>query len=526
MFWLHQTPLNGLVKRQTRHLQAAWGRKEVSKCVFRGFSTETSSLLSDKNLFRTDGYINGKWIREGKETYDVLNPGNGDLLAQVPNLGTKETFEAINAAANSFVTWKQTTAKERSIILKDIARLHVENADDLAKIITLEAGKPLAEAKGEVLYGASYFEWFAEEAKRQYGDVIPDPVSSRRTIVTKNPVGVCALITPWNFPNAMIARKAAAALAAGCTMVIKPASDTPISALAIAELGERAGLPPGVLNVIPSGLDKTPEVGNTMLESEIVRKLSFTGSTRVGKMLMKKSAETCKKVSMELGGNAPFIVFDDADIDAAAEGAVAAKFRNAGQTCVCANRIYVQRSVYNEFATKFAAKVKALKTGYGFENVTIGPLINEMAIEKTQAHVDDAVSKGAEVLAGGSRIDSEGHYFEPTVLGNTTDSMIIAKEETFGPVAPIFQFDTEEEVIARANAVEVGLASYFYANDVGRIFRVTEGLEYGMVGVNTGIISAESAPFGGIKESGLGREGSKYGLDDYTELKYMALNLP
>jgi succinate-semialdehyde dehydrogenase / glutarate-semialdehyde dehydrogenase len=464
----------------------------------------------------------GAWVgADSNETIDVTNPANGKVIATVPRMGKVETTRAIIAAEAAQKQWKNLTAAARAAILRrwfDLVKLH---ADDLALILTSEQGKPLAEAKGEVNYGASFIEWFAEEAKRVYGETIPSPANDRRLLVIKQPIGVTAAITPWNFPIAMITRKAAPALAAGCSMIIKPAEQTPLSAIALAVLAEEAGVPSGVLQVITG---KAREIGAVMTESPIVSKLSFTGSTEVGRVLMAQCAPTIKKLSLELGGNAPFIVFDDADLDAAVEGAMISKFRNAGQTCVCANRLFVQDGVFDKFAEKLAAKVAALKVGDGTaEGTTQGPLIDMAAIEKTESHIADAIQKGAKLLQGGKRHALGGTYFEPTVLANVTTDALIFKEETFGPVAPLFRFKTDDEVIAMANNTEFGLASYFYSRDIGRVWRVAEALEYGMVGVNTGMISNEVAPFGGVKQSGLGREGSHYGIDDYLEIKYIAM---
>lgn len=464
----------------------------------------------------------GLWVgADSNETIEVTNPANGQVVATVPRMGKAETARAIIAAEVAQKQWKNLTAAARATILKrwfDLVKLH---ADDLALILTSEQGKPLSEAKGEVNYGASFIEWFAEEAKRVYGETIPSPANDRRLLVIKQPIGVTVAITPWNFPIAMITRKAAPALAAGCTMVIKPAEQTPLSAIALAVLAEEAGVPSGVLQVITG---KSREIGAVMCESPIVSKLSFTGSTEVGRILMRQCADTIKKLSLELGGNAPFIVFDDADLDAAVEGAMISKFRNAGQTCVCANRLFVQDGVFDKFATKLAAKVAALKLGDGTaDGVTQGPLIDATAIEKIESHVADAVKKGAKLMQGGKRHALGGTFYEPTVLANVTADSLIFKEETFGPVAPLFRFKTDDEVIAMANNTEFGLASYFYSRDIGRVWRVAEALEYGMVGVNTGMISNEVAPFGGVKQSGLGREGSHHGIDEYLEIKYIAM---
>jgi len=485
-------------------------------------SAGTSLPIKDKSLFRQQAYVNGKWTdaKSGK-TIKVTNPATGDVLGTVPNMGTDETRAAIEAANAAWPAWRKMLAKERAALLRKWFNLMIENQEDLAIIMTAEQGKPLAESRGEVIYGSSFVEWFAEEAKRVYGDVIPQHQADKRIVVIKQPVGVVAAITPWNFPNAMITRKCAPALAAGCPVVIKPASYTPFSAYALAELAERAGFPPGVINIV-TGSSK--EIGGEMTSNPIVRKLSFTGSTDVGKLLIKQCADTVKKVSMELGGNAPFIVFDDADLDAAVEGAMMSKFRNTGQTCVCANRIYVQDGVYDAFAQKLAAAVAKLKVGNGLEDgVSQGPLIDVSALEKVEEHVSDALGKGARVVAGGKRHALGGTFYEPTVLADVTPEMTVSREETFGPVAPLFRFKTDDDAIRMANNTEFGLASYFYARDLGRVWRVAEGIESGIVGINTGIISTEVAPFGGIKESGFGREGSKYGMDDFLEIKYLCM---
>jgi succinate-semialdehyde dehydrogenase/glutarate-semialdehyde dehydrogenase len=478
--------------------------------------------ISDQGLFRTQAYIDGKWCdADSGETHAVLNPANGETIAEIAKCGTAETRRAIEAAEKAQIEWRQKTAKERGAILRRWFELMLEHQEDLAQILTAEQGKPLAEARGEIAYGANYIEWFAEEAKRVYGDTIPQPSNDKRIVVIKQPVGVVACITPWNFPNAMMKRKIAPALAAGCTVVCKPANETPLSAFASAELAERAGVPAGVINIL-GGI--TREIGAEMTGNPIVRKLTFTGSTEVGKMLMEQCAGTVKRTSMELGGNAPFIVFDDADLDEAVKGAIICKFRNAGQTCVCANRILVQEGVYDEFAEKLQAAMGGLKLGDGTEEgVNVGPLINEGAANDVLEFVDDAVAKGASVVAGGGRSDLGKCYFEPTVLTQVNVDMRVFREEIFGPVAPLFKFSTEEEAISMANDTEFGLACYFYSRDVGRIWRVGEALEYGIVGINEGIISNEMAPFGGVKESGQGREGSKYGLDDYLEIKYMCV---
>ena len=478
--------------------------------------------ISDKSLLKTQAYVDGQWIKaDSGETFAVLNPANGETVAEIAKCGTAETRRAIEAAEKAQISWRKKPAKERAAILRKWFNLMMEAQEDLAQILTAEQGKPLAEARGEVAYGASYIEWFAEESKRIYGDTIPSPSDDKRVVVIKQPVGVVACITPWNFPNAMLTRKIAPALAAGCTVVCKPANETPLSAFAFAELADRAGVPAGVINIV-AGV--TREIGAEMTGNPIVRKLTFTGSTQVGKMLMQQCAETVKRTSMELGGNAPFIVFDDADLDEAVKGAIICKFRNAGQTCVCANRILVQESVYDEFADKLMVAMADLKMGNGVDDsVNIGPLINEVAANDVLKFVDDAVAQGATVVTGGGRSDLGTCFVEPTVLLDVNDDMRVFREEIFGPIAPLFKFKTEDEAIAMANDTEFGLACYFYARDVGRIWRVGEGLEYGIVGINEGIISNEMAPFGGIKESGQGREGSKYGLDDYLEIKYMCM---
>lgn len=475
--------------------------------------------LTDPTLLETRAYVNGKWIENGT-TFAVHNPSTGALIAEVTDLGVDETKAAIDAAYQAKADWAAHTGKERSAVLKRWCDLMIENADDLASILTAEMGKPIAEARGEIIYGASFLEWFAEEAKRVYGDVIPGHQRDKRIVVLKQPIGVVGSITPWNFPNAMIARKVAPALAVGCTFVARPAELTPLSALAMAVLGERAGIPAGVFNVIPSS--DAAGIGKELCANPKVAKITFTGSTRVGKILMEQCASTIKKMSLELGGNAPFIVFDDADVDAAVEGAIIAKFRNAGQTCVCANRIYVQAGVYDEFSTKLAEKVAAFAVGDGLaDGTTIGPLISEAAMSKVENHIADATSNGAKVVTGGARHALGGNFFAPTVMTGMKPEMLVSTEETFGPLAPIYRFETEDEAVALANDSEFGLAGYFYANDIRRIWRVAERLETGMVGINTGLISTEVAPFGGVKQSGLGREGSKYGADDYLEIKYM-----
>jgi len=483
--------------------------------------TSPLALLKDPTLLKTDGLINGQWVA-GVSRFDVLDPATGFKLADVANLGPQDAEAAIAAANAAWPAWRNKTAKERSIILRTWFDLLMANQDDLGRLMTAEQGKPLAEAKGEVAYGASFVEWFAEEAKRINGETLPQFDNNRRLMVIRQPIGVCAAITPWNFPLAMITRKVAPALAAGCPVVIKPAELTPLTALAAAELAIRAGMPAGVLNILTADSTQSIAIGQVLCASDVVRHISFTGSTEVGRILMAQSAPTVKKLSLELGGNAPFIVFDDADIDSAVEGAFASKYRNAGQTCVCSNRLYVQEGVYDTFVEKFATKVKTAKVGNGFEDgINQGPLIEEAALEKVQRHVEDAVAKGARVLAGGKRL--AGQFFEPTVVADATADMLCAREETFGPFAPVFKFKTEQEAIAAANATEFGLASYFYSRDVGRIFRVAEALEYGMVGINVGILATEHVPFGGVKQSGLGREGSHHGIDDYVEIKYLCL---
>ncbi|ANL69814.1 succinate-semialdehyde dehydrogenase (NADP(+)) protein (plasmid) [Rhizobium phaseoli] len=477
--------------------------------------------LKDATLFRQAALVGGEWIEAGDNAIAVDNPATGEIIGRVPNLGAAETSAAIAAAEIAQKEWAVRTAKERSIILRRWFELMMANQDDLGRILTSEQGKPLAEAKGEIAYGASFIEWFAEEARRLYGDIVPGHQKDKRILVMKQPIGVVAAITPWNFPNAMITRKAGPAFAAGCAMVLKPASQTPFSAIAIAILAERAGLPNGLFSVLTGS---ARAIGGEMTASPIVRKLTFTGSTEVGAELYKQSAPTIKKLGLELGGNAPFIVFDDADLDAAVEGALIAKFRNNGQTCVCANRLYVQEGVYDAFAEKLAKAVGALKTGNGFdEGINLGPLIDASALAKVEEHVADALSKGGRVVAGGRRHRLGGRFYEATVLADVTPAMAVAKEETFGPVAPLFRFKDEADVIAQANDTEFGLASYFYAKDLARVFRVAEALEYGMVGVNTGLISTAEAPFGGVKLSGLGREGSKYGIEEFTEIKYVCL---
>ena len=478
--------------------------------------------LNDTNLIKNKCYVNGKWVDAGSgESFEVTNPATGSVISTVPNFGADETRAAIQAAENAYPEWRAKTAKERAVLLRNWYELIIDAADDLATLMTAEQGKPLAEARGEVVYGASFVEWFSEEAKRVYGDTIPSPANDRRIVVVKEPVGVVAAITPWNFPIAMITRKCSPAIAVGCTVVIKPAEDTPLSALALAELAERAGIPAGVINVITGD---PVQIGGELTSNPIVRKLSFTGSTEVGKLLLRQCSDTVKKVSMELGGNAPFIVFDDADIDAAVTGVMASKYRNTGQTCVCANRIFVQSGIYDEFAKKMAAAVGELKVGDGFDDgVTQGPLINIEAIEKVERLVKDATQKGAKVITGGTRHELGGTYYTPTVLADVTTDMACATEEIFGPVAPLYKFDDENEVIKMANNATSGLAAYFYSRDIGRVWRVADALEYGVIGINEGIISTEVAPFGGFKESGVGREGSKYGTEEFLEIKYLCM---
>ncbi|MFD1261359.1 NADP-dependent succinate-semialdehyde dehydrogenase [Entomomonas asaccharolytica] len=478
--------------------------------------------LKDTSLFRQQAYVDGKWLdADGGKTIEVTNPATGEVIGTVPKMGAAETKRAIEAANKALPAWRAKTAKERSVIIRRWYDLLIQHQEDLALILTTEQGKPLAEAKGEIVYGASYLDWFSEEAKRVYGDVIPGHMTDKRVVVIKQPIGVTAAITPWNFPNAMITRKAGPALAAGCTMIIKPASATPFSALALVELAERAGVPAGVLSVVTGSAG---EIGNELTSNPIIRKLSFTGSTEIGRDLMAQCAKDIKKVSLELGGNAPFIVFDDADLDAAVEGAMISKYRNSGQTCVCANRLYVQDSIYDAFIEKFKAAVAKLKIGNGAETgITTGPMIDGKAVEKVQEHIEDAVSKGAKVVAGGKALG--GNFFEPTILANVPKDAKVSKEETFGPLAPVFRFKTEQEVIEYANDTEFGLASYFYAKDMSRVIRVSEALEYGMVAINTGLLSNEMAPFGGVKASGLGREGSKYGIEDYLEIKYLCISI-
>ncbi len=483
--------------------------------------TSPLALLKDPSLLKTDALVGGQWVK-GNARFDVHDPATGLKLADVANQGPADAEAAIAAADKAWPAWREKTAKERANLLRKWYDLLMANQDDLGRIMTAEQGKPLPEAKGEVAYGASFVEWFAEEAKRINGETLPTFDNNRRLLVLRQPIGVCAAITPWNFPLAMITRKVAPALAAGCPVVIKPAELTPLTALAAAELAQRAGIPAGVINVITADADESIAVGKVLCASDTVRHLSFTGSTEVGRILMAQCAPTVKKLALELGGNAPFIVFDDADIDSAVEGAFASKYRNAGQTCVCSNRIYVQEGVYDEFVQKFAAKVKTAKVGNGFdEGVNQGPLIEEAALVKVQRHLDDALAKGGRVVAGGKRL--AGQFFEPTVVADARPDMLCAREETFGPFAPVFKFKTEQEAIAAANATEFGLASYFYSRDIGRIFRVTEALEYGMVGANVGILATEHVPFGGVKQSGLGREGSHHGIDEYVEIKYLCV---
>lgn len=478
--------------------------------------------LKDPDLLKTKAYINGQWVQaQSNETYPVYNPFDQKEIAQVPDMGAEDTRKAIDAAYAAFPEWSKMKASKRAKILRNWYDLQIKHVDDLGTILTTEQGKPLAEAKGEIRYGASFVEWFSEEARRVYGDVIPPHDPSLRIVVLKQPVGVVGAITPWNFPNAMITRKVAPALAAGCTVVIKPAEDTPLSALALAELAERAGIPPGVFNVVTTS--EAASVGEELTSNPLVRKISFTGSTKVGKLLMKQLADTVKKISLELGGNAPFIVFDDADIDAAVEGAIASKYRNAGQTCICANRIYAQANIYDTFVKKLAAATAQLQVGNGLEGNDIGPLINKAGLEKVERLVEDALAKGAEVKTGGEAHELGGTFYTPTVLANASPEMDLSKEEIFGPVAPVFKFTDEADAIQQANNTQYGLAAYFYGRDIGRIWRVAEALEYGMVGINTGMISTAVAPFGGVKESGMGREGSKYGIEEYVEVKYLCM---
>ena len=483
------------------------------------------ALLKDPTLLKTDGLVNGQWVA-GSRRFDVHDPATGQKLADVANLHAQDAEAAIAAAHAAWPAWRAKTGKERHAILLKWFNLLMGNQEDLGRIMTAEQGKPFAEAKGEVAYGASFVEWFAEEAKRTNGETLPQFDNNRRLMVLKQPIGVCAAITPWNFPAAMITRKVAPALAAGCPVVVKPAEQTPLTALALAELAHRAGFPPGVFNVVTGSAAAAPVIGGELTANPLVRKLSFTGSTEVGRLLMAQCASTVKKVSLELGGNAPFIVFDDADLDAAVAGALASKYRNAGQTCVCANRLLVQSGVYEAFAGKLAEQVRQLSVGAGTEpGISQGPLIDQAALAKVEAHIADAVAKGARLLTGGKRHERGGTFFQPTVLADVTSDMRCAKEETFGPVAPLFRFHDEAEAIQLANATESGLAAYFYARDLSRVWRVAEALDYGIVGVNTGIISNEVAPFGGVKQSGIGREGSRYGMEDYLEIKYVCMGL-
>ena len=482
------------------------------------------SKLANKELIVSKGYINGIFTSgNSNKTFDVNDPSTGELIVKLPDMGISETKDAINAAHKAQKSWAAKTGKERSTILRNWFNLMMENKDDLAKILTAEMGKPLAEALGEITYGASFVEWFAEEAKRVYGDTIPGHQEDKRIVVIKQPIGVVGAITPWNFPNAMITRKVAPALAVGCSVVLRPPTLTPLSALALAYLAQEAGIPAGVFNIV-MGTDSSG-MGKELCSNELVRKITFTGSTEVGRILMRQCSDQIKKVSLELGGNAPFIVFDDADIDEAVAGAMISKYRNAGQTCVCANRIYVQENIYEEFSKKLAEATRSMKVGNGFDDgVTTGPLIDRQALEKVEEHIEDAVSKGASILSGGTRSNLGGTFYNPTVLTDVTSSMKVAKEETFGPIAPLFKFDSVENVIEAANDTEFGLAAYFYAKDLSKVWKVAEALEYGIVGINTGLISTEVAPFGGIKQSGLGREGSKYGIDDFLEIKYLCMS--
>ena len=485
-------------------------------------STASGVSLTDSTLFRQACFVDGAWVdASGGGTINVDNPATGEVIGAVPKFGAAETRKAIEAASRALLQWRTKTAKERAAVLRRWYDLMIANQEDLARLMTIEQGKPLVESRGEVVYAAAFLEWFGEEAKRVYGDTIPGHQADKRIVVIKQPIGVVACITPWNFPLAMITRKAGPAIAAGCTVVLKPASQTPFSALALAELAERAGIPKGVFNVVTGS---AAEIGGELTSNPIVKKLSFTGSTEVGKVLMQQCAATVKKVSLELGGNAPFIVFDDADLDAAVEGAMASKYRNTGQTCVCVNRIYVQDGVYDAFAAKLADAVRKLKPASGLEpGATQGPLIDDKAVAKVEEHIQDAVSKGARVVVGGKRHALGGRFFEPTVLADVAPASLMAREETFGPVAPLFRFRTDDEAVAMANDTEFGLAAYFYGRDIGRVWRVAEALESGMVGINTGLISTEVAPFGGVKESGLGREGSKYGIEEFLEIKYLCL---
>ncbi|WP_112873497.1 NAD-dependent succinate-semialdehyde dehydrogenase [Paracoccus endophyticus] len=488
-------------------------------------STDLRTLLRDPSLLETRAFVAGEWVdADDGATFPVRNPARGDVIAEVADLSRAEVRRAIEAAAGAMKAWAARTAKERAQVMRRWFDLMIENQDDLARILTAEMGKPLPEAKGEIAYGASFIEWFGEEAKRVYGETIPGHMPDKRLTVLRQPIGVVASITPWNFPNAMITRKCGPALAVGCGFVARPAAETPLSALALAVLGERAGLPKGILSVVTSS--RSSDIGKEFCENPAIRKLTFTGSTEVGRILLRQAAEQVLKCSMELGGNAPFIVFDDADLDAAVAGAMASKFRNNGQTCVCANRIYVQAGVYDDFARRLAAAVDTLTVGDGLtEGVTTGPLINEAALEKVEEHIADVLANGGRIVTGGKRHELGGSFFQPTVVTGVPADAKVATEETFGPLAPLFRFETEDEVVAKANDTIFGLAAYFYARDVGRITRVQEGLEYGIVGVNTGIISTEVAPFGGVKQSGLGREGSRHGIDDYLELKYVCLSV-
>ncbi|MFN3938309.1 MAG: NAD-dependent succinate-semialdehyde dehydrogenase [Gemmobacter sp.] len=488
-------------------------------------AADLKSMLKDPSLLATKAYVAGEWIEaDDGSTFPVTNPARGDVICTVPNLGRAETARAIEAAHRAMQEWQKRTAKERANILRKWFNLMMENQDDLGAILTAEMGKPLAEAKGEVAYGASFIEWFAEEGKRIYGETVPSHAPDKRITVLKQPIGVAAAITPWNFPNAMITRKCGPALAAGCGFVGRPAAETPLSALALGVLAERAGIPAGLFSVITS--KRSSDIGKEFCENPLVRKLTFTGSTEVGRILLRQAADQVLKCSMELGGNAPFIVFDDADLDAAVQGAILSKYRNNGQTCVCANRIYVQAGVYDAFAEKLRAAVEKLRVGDGLtETVELGPLVNMAAVEKVEEHISDAVSKGGKVITGGKRHERGGSFFQPTIITGVTQDMAVAQEETFGPLAPLFRFETEEQAIAYANDTIFGLAAYFYARDVGRVTRVQEALEYGIVGVNTGIISTEVAPFGGVKQSGLGREGSRHGIEDFLEMKYVCLSI-
>ena len=488
-------------------------------------NTNLSLMLKDPDLLATKAFVAGEWVdADDGATFDVINPSRGDVIASVPDLGLTEIRRAVDAARDTWRQWAAKPAKERSAVLMEWYRLMMENQEDLGAILTAEMGKPLPEAKGEIAYGASFLQWFAEEAKRVYGETVPGHQADKRLIVIKQPVGVVASITPWNFPNAMITRKAGPALAAGCAFIARPASETPLSALAMAVLAERAGLPKGLMSIVTS--KRSSEVGKEFCSNPIIRKISFTGSTEVGRILLRQAGDQIKKVSMELGGNAPFIVFDDADVDQAVEGAMISKYRNNGQTCVCANRIYVQSGIYDEFAEKLAKASKSLKLGDGFSaGVSTGPLINSDAVTKVESHIQDAVEKGASIVTGGQRHELGGTWFEPTVLAGVTQDMLVAHDETFGPVAPLFKFETEEEVIELANDTIHGLASYFFAKDMSRVWRVAEALEYGIVGINTGLFSTEVAPFGGVKQSGIGREGSRHGIEDYLEMKYLCMSI-